>query len=357
MARLSNTAEDTLDGGALNQMPWQEFETLVGEYFHRRGYTVVETGDGVADDGVDLVVEREGRHYLVQCKQVRELRIDVKVLRELYGVTAARRAKGCFVVTSGYFTDEAKRFAAPLKMGLIDGERLARAIAARPKREFEQPKREFAQPKSEFAHPTSEFAQPKSEFAQPRSEFAQPRSEFAQPRSEFDLQPSGRREPRFDEQWAANAAELPRARSIDFGPPDQLDALATRRVLQEDSRRRVKRARRGWFTVIAGGISVGGLLLYLFVTLSGIGPPKEFGRQADGRTNGAPVAGRELAAAAQAKIIGENEQADRKGAAWQRFYQPSETCRADPNRGSIACVNEYMRAKVEFEKRWFAGQL
>src|SRR4030095_8305395 len=138
--------------------------------------------------------------------------------------------------TSGYFTDEAKRFAAPLKMGLIDGERLARAIAARPKREFEQPKREFERP---------------------RREFAQPKSEFAQPRSEFDLQPSGRREPRFDEQWAANAAELPRARSIDLGPPDQLDALATRRVLQEDSRRRVKRARRGWFTVIAGGISVG----------------------------------------------------------------------------------------------------
>jgi hypothetical protein len=96
--------------------------------------------------------------------------------------------------------------------------------------------------------------------------------------------------------------------------------------------------------------------LYLFVTLSGIGPPKEFGRQADVRTNGAPE-GRTLAAVGQANIVGGNEHSDRKGAAWQRFYQPSETCRADPNRGSIACVNEYMRAKVEFEKRWFAGQL
>jgi hypothetical protein len=313
MARRSNTAEDTLDGDALNQMSRQEFETLVGEYFCRRGYALVETGDGVADDCVDLVVEREGGRYLVQCKQVRTLRIDVKVLRELYGVTAARRAKGCFVVTSGDFTEEAKRFAAPLKMGLIDGERLARATAA------------------------------------------QPKSEFAQPKSEFDLQPSGRREPRFDEQWAASAAEIERRRSIDFGTPDDLDGLATRRSLPEDSRRRGKRARSAWFTAIAGGMSAGGLLLYLFMTLSGIGPPKELARPA--QAEGGAAEGRGLAAARLSKRLGGNELADRKEAAWQRFYKPSETCRADASRDSIACVNEYMRSKLEFEKRWSAGQL
>ena len=163
-------------------------------------------------------------------------------------------------------------------------------------------------------------------------------------------------EPRFDKQWLANAAEIPGPRSIDLGTAHQLDAWATPRYLHEDSGRRLRRSRRGWFTVIAGGLSVGGLLLYLFVTLSGIGPPKEFGRQADVRTNGAPAGGRELATVSQAKMIGGNERQDRKEAAWQRFYQPSETCRADPNRGSIACVNEYMSAKLEFEKRWFAGQ-
>src|SRR5262249_17272402 len=150
--------------------------------------------------------------------------------------------------------------------------------------------------------------------------------EVAQPKSAFDLESiaieldqSGRREPRgFDEQWAANAASPQESGSNDFfGTPDQLDALSARRFVYQDSPRpRHKRARGGaWFAVIAGGASVGALLLYLFITLSGIGPPKEF------------------AVVQKATLFGATKQDDRKEAAWLRFYNPSDTCRADANRG------------------------
>jgi restriction system protein len=116
-------AADALDG-----MSWQQFERLVGEGFRLQGYRVVETGGGGADGGVDLVLNKDGEKYLVQCKQWRAFRVGVEVVRELYGVMAAKGAAGGFVVTSGRFTDEARNFAEGRNVQLIDGTRLRALI-------------------------------------------------------------------------------------------------------------------------------------------------------------------------------------------------------------------------------------
>lgn len=113
---------------ALNGMTWQEFEQLVGEAFRRQGFTVDETGGAQADGGVDLVLRREGERFLVQCKQWRAYRVGVGVVRELYGVMAAERAAGGYVVTSGTFTDEARTFAQGRNVDLIEGPALMRLI-------------------------------------------------------------------------------------------------------------------------------------------------------------------------------------------------------------------------------------
>ena len=116
-------ASDALDG-----MSWQEFEMLVGEGFRLQGYQVVETGGGGADGGVDLVLTKPGKSggekFLVQCKQWRAFKVGVDVVRELYGVMAARGATGGFVVTSGRFTDEAISFASGRNVTLVDGPKL-----------------------------------------------------------------------------------------------------------------------------------------------------------------------------------------------------------------------------------------
>lgn len=116
-------ATDALDG-----MSWREFEMLVGEGFRLQGYQVVETGGGGADGGVDLVLTRPGKSggekFLVQCKQWRALKVGVDVVRELYGVMAARGATGGFVVTSGRFTDDAISFASGRNVKLVDGSKL-----------------------------------------------------------------------------------------------------------------------------------------------------------------------------------------------------------------------------------------
>ena len=118
----------TRDAGFLDGISWQQFEMLVGEGFRQQGYQVVETGGGGADGGVDLILKKSGEKYLAQCKQWRAFKVGVEVVRELYGVMAAKGATGGFVVTSGRFTEEAARFAEGRNVELIDGARLQKLL-------------------------------------------------------------------------------------------------------------------------------------------------------------------------------------------------------------------------------------
>ena len=114
--------------GVLDGMSWREFETLVGEGFRRQGYTVAENFKPGPDDGIDLILSKNGEQYLVQCKQWRAFKVGVPVVRELYGVMAAKGAAGGFVVTSGRFTSEAEEFASGRNVQLIDGARLQQLL-------------------------------------------------------------------------------------------------------------------------------------------------------------------------------------------------------------------------------------
>ena len=127
-ARLHAAAVQRAD--AIDRMSWQEFEILVGEYFRRQGFGVLDNGGGGADGGVDVVLQSSDGSYLVQCKHWRALRVGVQPVRELYGVMAAHGAAGGFVVTSGEFTEEAVRFADGLALTLINGRALLHGIRA-----------------------------------------------------------------------------------------------------------------------------------------------------------------------------------------------------------------------------------
>ena len=97
---------------------------LVGEAFRLQGYSVTEIGGGGADGGVDLVLRKGSEVSLVQCKQWRATQVGVQVVRELFGVMAARGAAQGFVVTSGSFTADARAFADGRNVRLVDGPKL-----------------------------------------------------------------------------------------------------------------------------------------------------------------------------------------------------------------------------------------
>ena len=136
---LADAAQGEGGASVIDGMSWQDFERLVGEAFARQGYEVAETvataggaPGGRGDGGVDLVLRRAAvngaERTLVQCKHWRAQAVGVDVVRELYGVMAARGAAAGIVVTSGRFTEEATSFAQGRNLRLIDGKQLRRLM-------------------------------------------------------------------------------------------------------------------------------------------------------------------------------------------------------------------------------------
>jgi restriction system protein len=126
--KLYYRVESRVDVAALNEMSWEDFERLVGEYYERNGFQVTREGSNGPDGGVDLVLRKNGETHLVQCKQWKAYKVGVQPVREFYGVMAARGAAGGYFVTSGVYTEAAQEFAQGLNVDLIDGSKLRNMI-------------------------------------------------------------------------------------------------------------------------------------------------------------------------------------------------------------------------------------
>lgn len=108
----------------IRSLSWRDFELLVGEYYRRRGYLVTELGGPSPDGGVDLLLRKDTRMTLVQCKHWKAFKVGVKPVRELLGLMTSEKAHTGILVTSGAFTKEAKEFANKNRIEIIDGDSL-----------------------------------------------------------------------------------------------------------------------------------------------------------------------------------------------------------------------------------------
>ncbi|WP_440975279.1 restriction endonuclease [Pseudoxanthomonas winnipegensis] len=115
---------------SLSQGGWRQFELLVGEAFRRQGYAVEETGLGGADGGIDLILRKDGRRTLVQCKQWKRQQIGVSVVREMAGLLAHHHAHAVKIVCVGSYTKDAERFAQGKPIELMGGAQLLEMIRA-----------------------------------------------------------------------------------------------------------------------------------------------------------------------------------------------------------------------------------
>lgn len=112
----------------VRDLPWRHFETLLGEAFSRRGYSVVENGGG-ASGAVDLALRKDGEMFFVQCRQRKVFKVRVKPVRELVEVIAASHAAGGFFVCSSTYSARAREFAERSGIELIDGPALEHMVS------------------------------------------------------------------------------------------------------------------------------------------------------------------------------------------------------------------------------------
>jgi restriction system protein len=127
-ARKRKLLNKQTDLNSIRLLSWKEFEELVGEAYRRKGYSVVENHGVGSDGGIDLRLKKAGNLFLVQCKHWKTQKVDVRVVREMYGLMTAERASGVIIITSGLFTQDARIFAENKPIDLVEGYQLADLI-------------------------------------------------------------------------------------------------------------------------------------------------------------------------------------------------------------------------------------
>lgn len=106
---------------SVRDLTWDEFELLVGEIYRRQGFTAELSAGTGADGGIDLILHRDERRILVQCKSWNVYKVSVPGIREFYGVLVSEKADRGIFITTGEFTRDAKDFAVGKPIELIDG--------------------------------------------------------------------------------------------------------------------------------------------------------------------------------------------------------------------------------------------
>ncbi|NBJ98079.1 restriction endonuclease [bacterium 1xD8-48] len=105
---------------AFEDMDGHEFEYFCADLLEQRGFVEVEVTRGSGDYGIDILAEKDGVTYAVQCKRY-TAPVGVKAIQEAYaGRDYYDRMVGA-VMTNQYFTTPAVEAAKKLKILLWDG--------------------------------------------------------------------------------------------------------------------------------------------------------------------------------------------------------------------------------------------
>lgn len=102
-----------------DDMEGHEFEYFCADLLRRRGFQEVVVTKGSGDFGIDILAERDGISYGIQCKNY-QTPIGVKAVQEVY---AGRDYYDCMVgvvMSNQYFTGPAVEAARKLKIVLWD---------------------------------------------------------------------------------------------------------------------------------------------------------------------------------------------------------------------------------------------
>lgn len=103
----------------MDELEGHDFEYFCAELLEKKGFLEVEVTKGSGDYGVDILAEKDGVTYAVQCKCY-NAPIGVKAVQEVYaGRDYYDRMVGA-VMTNQYFTSAAVEAARKLKILLWD---------------------------------------------------------------------------------------------------------------------------------------------------------------------------------------------------------------------------------------------
>lgn len=121
-----NSNKDILE--KLRKLKPTEFEDYIAFLFSKLGYVTEKVG-GSYDGGIDVVAEKDGIKYYIQCKKYISSKVSIGAMRDFYGALVDKATNGkAFFITTNSFTLESEKFAETKLIELIDGYKLLQYI-------------------------------------------------------------------------------------------------------------------------------------------------------------------------------------------------------------------------------------
>lgn len=115
------------DDQIFDDMEGKEFENYCAELLEAKGFENVETTPGSHDYGIDILADRDGISYAIQCKCYSDT-VGIKAIQEAYAGRDYYDAMIGVVMTNQGFSKDAMTFADKLNIVLWDGDYVMKLI-------------------------------------------------------------------------------------------------------------------------------------------------------------------------------------------------------------------------------------
>lgn len=106
---------------SIQELSWQQFNEQVSEAYGNAGYLILENDPFTSDPSFDLVMRKSANLYLLQSRYWRNRKLGLREVKKLFSLMHEKQASGIFLLTTGIFTKEARRYAIGRPINLVDG--------------------------------------------------------------------------------------------------------------------------------------------------------------------------------------------------------------------------------------------
>ena len=112
----------------IQELSWAQFQEQVAEAYRQAGYLTLKNDPFTSDPSVDLVLRKSANLYLLQSRYWRNRKLGLREVKNLFSIMHAKQASGAFLLTTGVFTNEARRYAVGKPINLVDGIQLTEML-------------------------------------------------------------------------------------------------------------------------------------------------------------------------------------------------------------------------------------
>jgi restriction system protein len=113
---------------SIQELSWSQFKEQVSKAYAYAGYLILDNDPFTSDPSFELVMRKSANLYLLQSRYWRNRKIGLREVKKLYSLMHEKQASGIFLLTTGIFTREARRYAIGRPINLVDGLQLVELL-------------------------------------------------------------------------------------------------------------------------------------------------------------------------------------------------------------------------------------